>query len=51
MADDVKKAEKAENLSEDAIKDAQDKVQKITDGYIKNVDEAVSAKEKEVLTV
>ena len=51
MADEVKKVEKSDNLPEDAIKDAQDKIQKITDSYIKNVDEAVSIKEKEVLTV
>ncbi len=51
MTDDVKKSEKADGLSEDVIKDAQDKVQKITDGYIKTIDEIVSAKEKEVMTV
>ena len=51
MADDVKKLEKSENMPEDAVKDAQDKVQKITDGFIKEVDEIVSNKEKEVMTV
>lgn len=51
MADDVKKLEKAENMPEDAVKDAQNEVQKITDKYIKNVDEITSEKEKEVMTV
>lgn len=51
MADELKKAEKAENLPEDAVKDAQDGIQKITDKYIKIVDDTVSEKEKEVLTV
>ena len=51
MTDDIKKLEKSENMPEDAVKDAQDKVQKITDGYIKEVEETVVAKEKEVMTV
>ena len=51
MADEVKKLEKSENMPEDAVKDAQDKVQKITDGFIKEVDDTVTAKEKEVMTV
>jgi ribosome recycling factor len=51
MTDELKKVEKAENLPEDAIKDAQEKIQRITDGYIKTADETVSAKEKEVMTV
>ena len=49
--DAVKKLEKAENLPEDAIKDGQDQVQKITDKYVKIVDETVSAKEKEVMEI
>ena len=49
--DAVKKLEKAENLPEDAVKDGQDQVQKITDKYVKIVDETVSAKEKEVMEI
>ena len=49
--DAVKKLEKAENLPEDTIKDGQDQVQKITDKYVKIVDETVSAKEKEVMEI
>ncbi|MFI3300426.1 MAG: ribosome recycling factor [Candidatus Gastranaerophilales bacterium] len=51
MTDDLKKAEKADNLSEDMVKDNQDKIQKITDKYTAIVDSTVADKEKEVLTV
>ena len=51
MTDDVKKLEKSENMPEDAVKDAQAEVQKLTDKYISTVDEIVAEKEKEVLTV
>ena len=51
MTDELKKIEKAENLPEDAVKDNQDKIQKLTDKYTKIVDDGCSEKEKEVLTV
>ena len=51
MTDELKKIEKAENLPEDAVKDNQDKIQKLTDIYTKIVDDGCSEKEKEVLTV
>ncbi len=51
MTDELKKIEKAENLPEDAVKDNQDKIQKITDKYVKIVDEHAAEKEKEVMTV
>ena len=51
MTDDLKKAEKAENLPEDSVKDGQDKIQKATDKYIKIVDETIAEKDKEVMTV
>ncbi|MCD7739781.1 MAG: ribosome recycling factor [Candidatus Gastranaerophilales bacterium] len=51
MTDELKKLEKSENLSEDIVKDNQDKIQKITDKYVKIADEKASEKEKEVLTV
>lgn len=49
--DKVKAAEKAKTISEDESKKIQDEVQKITDNFIKEVDRAVEAKEKELLTV
>ena len=47
----LKKAHKNDGLSEDAEKEAEEEVQKVTDKNIKKVDEIVSAKEKEILTV
>jgi ribosome recycling factor len=51
MTDDIKKAEKAENLPEDVVKDGQNEIQKITDKYTKLIDDLCSEKEKEVLTI
>src|SRR5574344_1781272 len=51
MTDDLKKAEKSENLPEDTVKDEQDKIQKLTDKYTGMVDSSVTEKEKEVMTV
>ena len=51
MVDKLKKIEKDENLPEDAVKDNQDKIQKVTDKYTDNIDKAVADKEKEVMTV
>lgn len=42
---------KGGELSEDAIKDLEETLQKITDKFIAEVDKAVEAKSKEVLTV
>jgi ribosome recycling factor len=47
----VKKAEKEHQLSEDEMRSRQDAIQKLTDSFIKKVDEAVAAKEKEVLEI
>ena len=41
----------AENLPEDAVKDNQDKIQKVTDKYVGIIDSLVVEKEKEVMTV
>ena len=51
MSDELKKLEKSENLPEDTVKDNQDKIQKLTDKYIKIIDEGAVEKEKEVMTV
>ncbi len=47
----LKKLGKSDDVSEDEIKDLQDKVQKVTDKYIKEVDGLVEVKSKEILTV
>mgnify|MGYP003304436568 CR=1 FL=1 len=49
--DHVKKLGKAEDLSEDEVKDLEDSIQKLTDKYVANVDKAIEAKTKEILTV
>lgn len=47
----LKKAEKADHLSEDERKRGEDDVQKKTDMHVKDVDALVGAKEKEVMAV
>jgi len=49
--DIVKKAEKAKEISEDDSKRFQDDIQKVTDKYVKDVDDLIAVKEKELLTV
>lgn len=48
--DMLKKAQK-EGLPEDAQKDAEAKLQKIHDKYIKKIEDILAAKEKEIMTV
>lgn len=47
--DDLKKAKKDGDLSEDDEKRLEDTIQKLTDTYVGQVDEALEAKEKEIL--
>ncbi|NQW35551.1 MAG: ribosome recycling factor [Flavobacteriales bacterium] len=47
---DIKKLEK-EGLSEDLAKDAEGDVQELTNSFIKQIDDILSAKEKEIMTV
>jgi ribosome recycling factor len=47
----IKKSEKAKEISEDESKKFQAEVQTVTDKYVKQVDEIVEAKEKELLSV
>ena len=46
-----KKMEKANEISEDELKSAEEKVQKITDKMVEKVDKAIENKTKEILTV
>ena len=48
--DGLKKAVK-DGMSEDVSKDGEEKVQKLHDKYMKQIDEVFAAKEKEILTV
>lgn len=47
----IKKAEKGKEISEDDSKKFQEEVQKVTDGFVKDVDGIIDAKEQELLTV
>jgi len=49
--EDLKKLEKEKHVSEDEIKKEHDEVQKITDSFIKKVDELLEHKEKEIMEV
>jgi ribosome recycling factor len=49
MIEAVRKAEKAKELTEDDKKYGEDEIQKITDEFIKDIDEIVTAKEKELM--
>lgn len=49
--DQFKKLGKSEDISEDAIKDLEDGIQKLTDQYVAKIDKAVDEKSKEILTV
>ena len=49
--DSLKKANKNSEITEDELKDQQDKVQKATDKYIKTIDGMIDKKSKEILTV
>ena len=49
--EDLKKLLKSKDIGEDEEKSHEKKVQTITDDHIKSVDEKVSSKEKEIMTI
>jgi len=49
--DTVKKQEKDKEISEDQSRDTQDKIQKLTDKYIAEVEKVLAEKEKDIMTV
>jgi ribosome recycling factor len=49
--DAFKKLSKSNDISEDEIKQLEDATQKLTDKYITEIDKAIEAKSKEILTV
>lgn len=49
--DYIKKTGKAEDISEDEIKNIESDIQKLTDSYVAKIDKAIEAKSKEILTV
>lgn len=48
--DEIKSLQK-ETISEDMAKDAEERVQKLTDSYTRKVDEMLALKEKDIMTV
>lgn len=49
--DNLKKQEKEDHISEDEVKKSHEEIQKITDSFIKKVDEILEHKEKEIMEV
>ncbi len=49
--DAIKKNSKANDMSEDEVKNLEDSIQKLTDKYVAEVDKVVEAKSKEIMTV
>lgn len=49
--DALKKMEKTNEISEDELKQGEDKMQKVTDKMIEKIDAAIEAKTKEIMTV
>lgn len=47
----LKAMKKNSEITEDDLKDGEKEIQKITDGYVKQVEDLAEAKEKEILTV
>ena len=47
----LKKAQKNDGLSEDGEKEGEEELQKLTDKWVKKVDDIIAAKEKDILTV
>ena len=47
----LKKTEKSDHFSEDERKTAEAEIQKLTDRYIKDIDELLAVKEKEIMEV
>ncbi len=49
--DEAKKSQKNSEISEDDLKVAEDKIQKLTDKYVDEIDQIIEAKEKEVMSI
>lgn len=49
--DKLKKMEKAKEITEDALHNAMDEIQKLTDEFVKEADQVLQTKEEDVMTV
>ena len=49
--DEFKKMQKESAITEDDLKQAEDKIQKLTDQYVEKIDKILEVKEKEIMTL
>lgn len=49
--DVFKKLEKSKDISEDELRDATEEIQKLTDKYVKNIDDILSEKSQEIINI
>jgi ribosome recycling factor len=49
--DEAKKLQKSGALTEDGLRDVEEEVQKLTDQYVKKVDESVASKEADIMKI
>ena len=49
--DALKKAQKDGSLSEDDLESYEKEIQKLTDGFVKKIDDAIMAKEADIMKV
>jgi ribosome recycling factor len=49
--DELKKQEKEKKISEDELRGQSEKVQKLTDDFVKKIDDLLAAKEKDIMSV
>ncbi len=49
--DAVKKQSKANEISEDEVKQLEDKIQKLTDKYVADIEDIIESKSKDILTI
>ena len=49
--DTFKKLEKAKDISEDELRDITEEIQKLTDKYVKNIDDTISQKSQEIINI
>ena len=49
--DEARRKQKDSEMTEDELRDAEDKIQKLTDKYVEEIDNITSNKEKEIMTI
>ena len=49
--DEARRRQKDSEMTEDELKQAEDKIQKLTDKYVEEIDNLLASKEKEIMTI